>query len=83
MSESVSVEEVCQRDILNIMKEKLWKHAAVTKMSSRTSALWIQYMDMVDILRKYIRAERIGSWELHLQAAQDMLPYLAASGHNL
>ena len=39
-------------------------------------------MDMVDILRKYIRAERTGNWELHLQAVSEMLPYLAASGHN-
>ena len=36
---------------------------------------------MIDILQKYIRAERTG-WELHLQALSEMLPYLAASGHN-
>ena len=40
-------------------------------------------MDMLDILRKYIRAERTGNWALHLQAIQEMLPYLAASDHNL
>ena len=39
-------------------------------------------MDMVDLLRKYIRAERTGNWELHLKAVSEMLPYLAASGHN-
>ena len=39
-------------------------------------------MDMIDILRKYIRAERTGNWELHLQAVAELLPYLAASGHN-
>jgi hypothetical protein len=33
---------------------------------------------MMNILRRYIRAERTG----HLQAIQDMLPYMAASGHN-
>ena len=37
---------------------------------------------MVDILRKYIRAECTGNWELHLQTASEMLPYLAACGHN-
>ena len=31
----------------------------------------------------YICAERTGNWSLHLQVIQDMLPYLAASGHNL
>ena len=39
-------------------------------------------MEMVDILRKYIRAERTGNWDLHLQALSEMIPYLAASGHN-
>ena len=39
-------------------------------------------MDMLDILRKHIRAEHTGNWELHLQALSEMLPYLAASGHN-
>ena len=38
---------------------------------------------MVDILRKFIRAERTGNWAWHLQAIQGMLPYLAVSGHNL
>jgi hypothetical protein len=40
-------------------------------------------MDMIDILRRFIKAERTGQWELHLQAVHDMSPYYAASGHNL
>ncbi|CAG2257195.1 unnamed protein product [Mytilus edulis] len=51
--------------------------------SYRTSQLWFQYMDMIDILRRFIKAERTGNWELHLQTVKDMLPYLAASRHNL
>ena len=39
-------------------------------------------MSMIDILRKFIRAERTGNWELHLQSIQAKLPYMAASGHN-
>ena len=38
---------------------------------------------MVGLLLKYIRAERLRLWDLHLQAAVEMLPFLAASGHNL
>ena len=34
----------------------------------RTASLWLQYMDMVDILRMFIKAERTGNWRLHLQA---------------
>ena len=39
-------------------------------------------MSMIDILRKFIRAEHTGNWELQLQSIQAMLPYMAASGHN-
>jgi hypothetical protein len=49
----------------------------------RTAKLWIQYMHMIDILRRFIRAERTGQWKLHLQATYDMLPYFASAGHNL
>jgi len=83
MAGTLSVEEVCKSDVLKRIKDHLQKHAESAKISSRTSALWVQYMDMLDILRKYIRAERTGNWALHLQAIQEMLPYLAASGHNL
>ena len=38
---------------------------------------------MVHILRKFIKAERTGNWELYLQSIYDMLPYFAGSGHNL
>lgn len=47
----------------------------------RTAKLWFQYMDMVDILRQFIKAERAGDWLFHLKAVQNMLPSFAAAGH--
>ncbi|PIK60313.1 hypothetical protein BSL78_02744 [Apostichopus japonicus] len=52
-------------------------------MTSRTALLWFQYMDMVNILERFLKAERTGNWGLHLQTVHDMLPYFAASGHAL
>lgn len=49
----------------------------------RTAVLWLQYMKMVDIIRKFIKAERTGNWELHLQSVRNMLPFFAAAGHHL
>ena len=49
----------------------------------RTAKLWLQYLDMIILLKKLIKAERLGNWSLHLQALSESLPYLAASGHNL
>lgn len=40
-------------------------------------------MNMVDILRSSIKAERTGNWNLHLQSVYEMLPYFAAAGHRL
>ena len=45
--------------------------------------LWFQYIENMNILRRFIKAECTGDWRLHLQTVQEMLPYLAASGHNL
>ena len=57
-----------------------WKNNTESvKKSSRTSALWVQYMRMIDILCKFIRAEHTGNWELHLQSDQAMLPYIHGS----
>ena len=47
------------------------------------ASLWIQYLDMIRILRNFIRAERLGNWYLHIEAVSEMLPNLASSGHSL
>lgn len=57
------------------------KDIRISMMGQRTAKLWLLYMDMIDILRKFIKAERTGEWKLHLQAVYDMLPYFAATGH--
>ena len=47
-----------------------------------TARLWMQYQEMVSILRTLIQSAPIGSWPLYMQALREMLPYLAASGLN-
>lgn len=39
-------------------------------------------MDMVDILHKFLRAERTGNWAPHLEAISEKLPFMTA-GVNL
>jgi hypothetical protein len=48
-----------------------------------TAKLWIQYMDMINIMKMFIKAERMGDWQLYLYSLEKMLPFFAASGHNL
>ena len=81
MEGTISVDEVCNTDVIQRIMT-VSEEINDSLKSSRTAALWLQYMDMIDILRQYIRAERTGNWALHLDAISKMLPYLAASGHN-
>ena len=43
----------------------------------------LQYHDMVEIIRMFIKAKQTSNWRLHLQALSEMLPYLATARHNL
>ena len=42
---------------------------------------WTTYLEMVDILLDFIRANWDGNWELHLAAFAAMLPYLTVYDH--
>ena len=50
----------------------LLKTAKESLSSSRTAKLWLQYMEMVDILCDFIKAERTGNWLLHLSVVRSM-----------
>jgi len=58
-------------------------HAAKVSMaaSSSTSQLWIGYEKMMETARALKRADRTGSWRLHLSAVSDYIPVFAAAGH--
>ncbi|KAK3732581.1 hypothetical protein QZH41_004976 [Actinostola sp. cb2023] len=83
MENKKSIEEVSGANVLDTIRERVLSRQQSARENSRTAALWLQYMDMIDILRTFIKAERTANWELHLHALSKMLPYLAASGHNL
>ena len=74
--------ESSQSDIVKCVKENI-NSLKSSVSQSRTGALWIQYMEMIDILRSFIKAERKEGWDLHLRCIKAILPYFATSGHNL
>ena len=47
----------------------------------RTAKLWLQYLEMVEILFSFIKSDRTGNWQLHLKMGQAMLPFQVAAGH--
>ena len=68
-------------DLLKEIEEgiSVWKSSM---QGNSTALLWLQYMSMNDLMKKFFLAERLGDWKLHLQCLQEMLPYFAACGHN-
>jgi hypothetical protein len=54
MEGSLPAEEACRADVVLRIKELLRNKTESLKSSSRTAALWVQYMGMVDILRKFM-----------------------------
>ncbi|XP_014666278.1 PREDICTED: uncharacterized protein LOC106808189 [Priapulus caudatus] len=44
---------------------------------------WWKYIEMVNILLRFTRAQRDGLWELHLSAFRDMLPYFHQYDHTI
>ena len=48
--------------------------------TSPTTKLWLMYMDMVMILKRFIHAERACLWEEYLAELDNMLLYLVSVG---
>ena len=46
-----------------------------------TAQYWSMYVEMVQILRRYIHAERSGCWQAQLTKVENMIPYITAAGH--
>ncbi|CAG2249501.1 unnamed protein product [Mytilus edulis] len=78
-SGELSASEAGESDVLKNLEATVRRKTEILKQS-RTAKLWLQYSEMVQVLRQFIIAERTGNWPIHLQ---EKLPFLAASGHNL
>ena len=52
-----------------------------TATNGKTATLWIRYIRMINIFKNFIRAERIGDWDLHLSSVRNMLSYFHATGY--
>lgn len=83
ISFNITSEDLHSNTLLSSIGEKFSKIQSKLKIGSRTAKLWIQYMDMVDLLRDHIRSERTGNFKLFLSVCQRILPYYSAAGHNL
>ena len=67
LSGVITVNDINNDQTFKLIKSQLSQKTNELQ-NDHTSQLWIQYMWAIDILRKFIKAERTGNWELQLQA---------------
>lgn len=70
-------DEEISGQLLDLFNKKLMEY----QKRGPTAQLWVQYFRMVSIAKEFIRAERMGDWQAHLNSVKEMLPYFHASGH--
>ena len=54
----------------------LLKYKGSLAKTSRTAKLWLQYIECVETVKLFIRAERTENWNLHLIAFGNMMNLL-------
>ena len=75
------MEDITSSQSLHTLQDHL-NHVKENLKLARTGRLWLMLMQIVAIIRMFIRSERTGNWYLHIKVTYDMLPYFAAAGHN-
>ena len=48
---------------------------------SQTAKLWCTYLHYINVVKRFVLAERTCNWQIHLESAADMLNLFASSGH--
>lgn len=77
------IEQACNDEIVTRIQSRMNAYCDQLSAESRTVRLWLQCIEMVELLRQFIKAERTRKWKLHLKTLRAMLPYFTASGHYL
>ncbi|CAG2238772.1 unnamed protein product [Mytilus edulis] len=65
----ISVEKACDDVLIDQIKSRIDNFRKSHK-SYRTSQLWFQYMDMIDILRRFIKAEKTSGHNLYVKSSR-------------
>lgn len=81
INKNIEPEDVEKSSVLKKVEQVFVRLRNSLAEKSRTAKLWLLYMDYVDVMKMFIKAERSGDWLGHLDAIQKMLPLFAATGH--
>ena len=57
------------------------KKKAGLRERSKTSQLWLNYQEMMNVSTSLFKSDRAGNWQMHLRAVPDCLPIFATAGY--
>jgi hypothetical protein len=60
------------------LRALLQEFTTASSAKSNLFSFWGEYVEMVKLLLQFIKAERTGNWELHLQSVAAMVPHFFA-----
>ena len=66
---------------MQLLASRYDDHKNKLKEKSRTAKFWVQYLDYINILKIFIRAERTGNWNLHRIAVSRLINLFDATGY--
>ena len=78
---NTAVDCVSNSEDMKVLMDNLQHLKDELSSVSRTAKLSIQYLYYIKVLKLFIRADRTGSWSLHLVALSKMINVFAATGH--
>ena len=77
------MEDVCADQVLKHLELVFDKQKEKLSVDgNRTVKLWMQYLNMVGIIQRFLRTDRFVLWEEYQHVVKSMLLCLAAVGHN-
>ena len=79
LNDSASVDEVLACETLKTVHDSIQQFKDHLTISSRTAALWVQYMEYINVIKLFIRAERTGDWNWLLEKCLIYLQPLATT----
>lgn len=80
-SDRSSILLIKDKSIFQILIAKFKTALDKIEANGPTSKLWVQYFRMNVLMKQFIKAERMGDWELHLTTVGKMLPFFHSAGH--
>ena len=65
LNKSITIEDIENNEYINRIHSELDILKEQLSTSSRTAKLWISYQKVITIIKKLIRADRLGQWHLY------------------